>query len=103
MQSGANLVEIVTGAHAELPVVSVDHVCHVVELRGISLGLGGLAAVGSVVWRGRTDVIAVQALRRLEAHVVVAWLVILAEAKLRGWGKECAATGLLQERTKRTD
>ena len=37
MQSGANLVQIVTGSHAPFPVVRVDHVRHIVGLGWISL------------------------------------------------------------------
>ena len=100
MQSRADLVQVVAGAHAELPVVSVDHVRHVVELRGVSLGLGGLATIGSVIWRGCSDVVAIKALRGLKAHVVVAWLVIFAEAELGGRRKESAAAGLVNEQAK---
>ena len=38
MEARADLVEVITGSHAPLPIVSVDHVCHVVGLCWISLG-----------------------------------------------------------------
>ena len=48
------------------------------------------AAVWSVVGRIGRDVVAVEALRRLETHVIVAGLVVLAETKLgRGQKRVC--------------
>ena len=38
VQTRAYLVEVVTGAHPPLPVVRVDHICHVFVLRGVPLG-----------------------------------------------------------------
>jgi hypothetical protein len=40
VEAGADLVEIVASAHSPFPVVSVHHVGHIVELRGISFGFG---------------------------------------------------------------
>ena len=41
-----------------------------------------------MVGRGREDVVVIEALRRLEAHVVVAGLVVLAEAEPGGGPEE---------------
>ena len=38
VQSGTNLVKIITCSHAPLPVISVNHVGHVVGLGWVSLG-----------------------------------------------------------------
>ncbi len=43
MQARADLVEVVTGAHSPFPVVSGDHVRHVLELAWVSLSLGLLS------------------------------------------------------------
>lgn len=34
------------------------------------------------------DINAIDTLRGLETHIVVAWLVVLAETELGGWGKK---------------
>ena len=57
-----------------------------------------LGAVGSVVGSGGGDVVSVGALRWLETHVVVARLIVLAEAELGSWGKERVSLLRLTER-----
>jgi hypothetical protein len=91
MQTGTNLVEIVTGAHSPFPVIGANNVGHVLELGWVSLGLGSLATIWSMVGSIGRDIVSIETLGRLEAHVVVAGLVVLSETELRGWGKESLA------------
>ena len=91
VQTGANLVEIVTSSHSPFPVVGTDHVGHVVELRWVSLGLGSLTTFGAVIGGVSANVVSVETLGRLEAHIVVAGFVVLSESELRGRGKESLA------------
>ena len=88
MKTGSDLVKIVASAHSPFPVVRADDVGHVLELGWISLSLGGLSTVGSVVVGISADVVTVETLGGLEAHVVIAGLVVLTETELGGWGKE---------------
>lgn len=99
METGADLVKIVASAHSPFPVVRADHVGHVLELGWISLGLGSLSTVGSVVVGISADVVAVETLRGLEAHVVIAGLVVLSETEHGGWGKESLALLLRKLKT----
>lgn len=103
MQTGADLVKIVTSAHSPFPVVGANHVSHIVELGWISVGLGSLTTVRSVVWGVSRDVVSVKTLRWLEAHVVEAGLGILSEAELGGWGKESLALLLHHNKTQRLE
>ena len=48
----------------------------------------GLSTVGAVVRGSRGDIVTVETLGGLEAHVVVARVVVLAEAELRRWGED---------------
>mmetsp|Transcript_18193 Transcript_18193/g.21422 ORF Transcript_18193/g.21422 Transcript_18193/m.21422 type:complete len:315 (-) Transcript_18193:21-965(-) len=92
VEARADLIEIVASAHAPFPVVSVDQVGHIAELGRVSLGLGSLGTIRSMVGSSGADVVAVGALRWLEAHVVVARLVVLAETELGGRGQEGTAS-----------
>lgn len=83
-----DLVDVVASAHTPFPVVCVDHVADIVELSGISLGLGGLSTFRSVVRSIGVDVVSVASLGRLESHVVIPRLVVLAEAESRSGGEE---------------
>jgi hypothetical protein len=82
MKTRSDLVEVVSGTNAPFPVVSVHHVGNVVELRWISFSFGGLGTIRSVVGSLCENVLSIITLRRHESLVVVARLVILAEAEL---------------------
>jgi len=82
VKARTDLVKIVARTHAPFPVISVHHVGYIGVLGRVTFSLGSLSAVGCVVRRSRTDVVTILALRGLEAHVVIAWLVVLAEAEL---------------------
>ena len=46
------------------------------------------STIWSMIWCVGENKVAISALRRLETHVIVTRGVVLAETKLRGWGKE---------------
>ena len=50
-----------------------------------------LSTVGAVVRGSRGDIVTVETLGGLEAHVVVAGVVVLAEAELRSGGEDRSA------------
>ena len=99
VKTSANLVEVVTSAHAPFPVVSVDHVSNILELAWVSLGLGGLGTGGAVVGGGRSDVVSIVTLGGLEAHVVEAGVVVLAEAGLSSWREQTLRLLLLAHKS----
>ncbi len=47
-----------------------------------------LSTIWSVVRGSSGDIVSVGALGRLETHVVVAWLIVLAETELGCWGEQ---------------
>jgi len=69
-------------------------VCNINESIFKHYGTYWLGTVGSVVGSGGGNIDVVNALGRLESHVVVAGLVVLAEAELGGGSEE--ALGLLR-------
>ena len=46
------------------------------------------STIWTMIWCVREDKVAIGTLRRLETHVIVTWSIVLAEAELRGRGKE---------------
>jgi len=101
VKAGANLIKVVTSTHAPFPVVSVHNVGNVRELGGVTLSFDVLSSVGTVI-RGRsTDVVTVNTAGRLEAHVVIAWLVVLAETELGDGRKERAGPLLYMEQSEK--
>ena len=98
VKSRADLVQVVTSTHAPLPIVSVDHVGDIVELSRVAFSLGGLSSIGTVVWGSGSNVITISTIGRLETHVVVARLIVLAETELGSGSQEGVATGLIIEK-----
>ena len=95
VEARADLVKVVTSTHAPFPVVGVHHVGDIRVLGRVTLGLSSLGSLGTVVRRISTDVVSIATLRGLETHVVIAWLIVLAEAELRSRGQEGVAARLL--------
>ena len=88
VEAGANLIEVINSAGSPLPEVVSEEVVAVLILVGVSLSLSGLWA-GSVDARPEVDIDVVEALRRSESQVVMAWGSGLAETSALIGNKPC--------------
>jgi hypothetical protein len=107
VKSAADLVKVIRKSHSPLPVVVLENIVAITELRWVSRSLLWLETVGASNIGIEIKVVAVQGRRWLESLVVVSWVSRLSSRGL-SWslmvvivslGSECSVLGASDERS----